>query len=357
MKKRLLWGVFLGLAIMLTGCSQSTQGTDENKISKTEDVNQTEEKETSAESDSEAIVLKVGLHNPENHPLCQGIKKFDEILDEKTNGRIRLEIYYGGQLGDKATHLQSLQTGALDMTMIMPGVLADYGATDLKVLTFPYLFDNVQHARAYLRSDSGKKLLDSIQTSGTLMTAVGTYQESARNYFFKDKKVTSVNDMKGLKIRGQEGSIYLEAIESLGASPVSVAFSELFSAMQTGLVDGAEQPLSGYVNNQFQEVSKYYLMDGHETSPNIVLMSEITWNSLTPEDQKTIKDCFAESNTYFEKLSDEKDKEYLQIIEDADAEIIYPDNPDEWRAAVQPVYDEYGEEYKEYIEAIKNTEY
>lgn len=303
------------------------------------------------------MVLKVGLNNPITHPLDQGIVKFGEILKEKSNGRFELQIFPGGQLGKAAVHLQSLQSGVLDMTMIMPATLADYGAQDLKVFTFPYLFENVEHARAFQKTEAGQKLFDGIQTSGTRMVAIGSYQESARHYFFTKKKVTTVADMKGMKIRANEGAIALENMASLGCNPVSIAFAELYSALQTGIVDGAEQPLSGFFSNQFQEVAKYMVLDGHEISPNIVLFSEITWNKLSAEDKKLIKDSFAESVPYFNELSDSQDAVLMQQILDSGVEVSNPANPAEWRKAVQSVYDKYGTQYAKIIEQIQNTKY
>ncbi|MGE4584841.1 MAG: TRAP transporter substrate-binding protein [Sphaerochaeta sp.] len=311
----------------------------------------------SKSAEPQKMILKVGLNNPITHPLDQGIVKFGEILKEKSNGRFELQIFPGGQLGKPAVHLQSLQSGVLDMTMIMPATLADYGAEDLKVFTFPYLFDSVEHARAFQKTEAGQKLFDSIQSSGTRMVAIGSYQESARHYFFTKKKVTKVSDMKGLKIRANEGAIALENMAALGCNPVSIAFTELYSALQTGIVDGAEQPLSGFYNNQFQEVAKYMVLDGHELSPNIVLFSEITWNKLSAADQKLIKDAFAESVPYFNELSDSQDSVLMEKILNSGVEVYKPENPAEWRAAVQSVYDKYGAKYASIIEQIRNTTY
>lgn len=303
------------------------------------------------------MTLKIGLHNPESHPLCRSVAEFARVLGEKSGGRFKAEIFYGGQLGNKAVHLQSLQTGVLDMSMIMGGVLADYGAEDLKVFMLPYLFQSVEHARAFHKTPEGKKLLDSIQSSGTRMKGLGFYQESARNYFFTKKRVDTIADLKGMKIRCQEGSMYYETMEAFGASPVSVAFSELYSALQTGVVDGAEQPFSGFFTNQFQEVAKFYLLDRHEISPNIILMSEITWNKLSKEDQKLVQDCFDESVLYFNKLSDENDSKFLEGMKKAGVDVYEPKNPKEWQNAVAGVYEKYGTEYKSIIEAVRNTKY
>ena len=142
----------------------------------------------------------------------------------------------------------------------------------------------------------------------------------------------------------------------MGAYAQSVAFSELYSALQSGVVDGAEQPLSGFVNNAFQEVAKYYVMDQHEISPNLILFSEATWNQLSQEDRDLIEESFQESVPYFEELSDSKDAEYLKTIEDAGTEIVQVD-VSEWQDACSSVYDKYGEKYADIISEIKNTSY
>lgn len=304
----------------------------------------------------DSYTFKIALQNGENHPLCQSVAKFGEILSEKTNGRLTLDIYYSAALGDKASTVQGMQTGTIDGAMLMSGVIADYGCEDLRVFTLPYLFDSVAHARAFEKSESGKALLDSVQSSGSGLVCIGAYQESARNYFFTKKAVKSPKDMKNMQIRCQEGSVYYDAVEAMGAYAQAVAFSELYSALQAGVVDGAEQPLSGFVNNAFPEVAKYYVLDGHEISPNLILFSEITWKKLSAEDQTVILEAMAESVPYFEQLSDAKDADYVEQIKAAGVEIIEV-NVAEWQEACAGVYDTYGDEYADVIAAIKATAY
>lgn len=307
-------------------------------------------------SAGESYTFKFALQNGENHPLCQGVARFGEILEEKSGGRMKLELFYSGTLGDKASTVQGMQTGTIDAAMLMSGVIADYGCDQLGVFTLPYLFDSVAHARAFEKSQQGKALLDTIQSSGSSMVCVGTYQESARNYFFTKKRVEKPEDMKNMQVRCQEGSIYYDSVEAVGAFAQSVAFSELYSALQSGVVDGAEQPLSGFVNNAFQEVSDYYVMDQHEISPNLILFSEVTWNRLDAKDQQMIKECFEESVPFFEELSDAKDEEYLQTIKDSGTEVVEV-NVAEWQEACASVYDKHGQVYSDIIEQIKNTEH
>lgn len=377
MKKMIATLLTAAMAVSLTACGNSSSTpsgaaapaaeskTEATENSKTEggaaenskkDAEAAKTEDGKAASAGENYTLKFALQNGETHPLCQGVAKFGEILEEKSEGRIKLELFYSGTLGDKASTVQGMQTGTIDAAMLMSGVIADYGCDELGVFTLPYLFDSVAHARAFEKSDNGKALLDTVQSSGSSMVCIGAYQESARNYFFTKKRVEKPEDMKNMQIRCQEGSIYYDSVEAVGAFAQSVAFSELYSALQSGVVDGAEQPLSGFVNNAFQEVSKYYVMDQHEISPNLILFSEVTWNRLSPEDQQLIRECFQESVPYFEELSDAKDEEYLQTIKDSGTEVIDV-NVAEWQEACASVYDKHGQVYADVIEQIKNTKY
>lgn len=357
------------MAISLTACGNSSTSKPETTtaapaaktVAETTNADANKDANTDADTKNdptigESYTLKYALQNGENHPLCQGVAKFGEILEEKSEGRIKLELFYSGTLGDKATTVQGMQTGTIDAAMLMSGVIADYGCDELGVFTLPYLFDSVAHARAFENSDEGKALLDTVQSSGSSMVCIGAYQESARNYFFTKKRVEKPTDMKNMQIRCQEGSIYYDSVEAVEAFAQSVAFSELYSALQSGVVDGAEQPLSGFVNNAFQEVADYYVLDQHEISPNLILFSEVTWNRLSVEDQQLIKDCFQESVPYFEELSDAKDEEYLQTIKDSGTEVVEV-NVAEWQEACASVYDKHGQVYAEVIEQIKNTKY
>lgn len=341
------------LAVSLAACG----GTETTNEKAAEETGQTEMESVSDKSQGgDVYTLKFALQNGETHPLCQGVARFGELLEEKSDGRIKLDLYYSGSLGDKATTVQGLQTGTIDGAMLMSGVIADYGCDGLGVFTLPYLFDSVAHARAFEKSENGKALLDTVQSSGSSMVCVGAYQESARNYFFTKKRVEKPEDMKNMQIRCQEGSIYYDAVEAVGAFAQSVAFSELYSALQSGVVDGAEQPLSGFVNNAFQEVARYYVLDQHEISPNLILFSEATWNQLSEEDRQLIQECMDASVPYFEELSDAKDEEYLQTIADSGVEVVNV-NVEEWQAACSSVYDTYGTEYAEVIDQIRQTEY
>lgn len=305
---------------------------------------------------ADTIKLKFALQNGENHPLCQGIQRFGQALESKTNGRIKLELYYNASLGGQAATVQGVQSGTIDGAMLTAGVVSDYGCSQLKVFNLPYLFDSAAHARAFEKSVNGKALLGRLQSSGSRMVCVGTYQEGARNYFFTQKNVQSPEDMEGLLIRCQEGTVYHSAVEALGATAQSVEFSELYSALQSGVVDGAEQPVSGFVNNNYYKICRYYVLDQHEISPNLILFSEITWNQFSEEDKEIIQKAFDQSVDYFEQISDKKDEEYMEDMKKAGVIITKADR-EQWKKASDSIYDTYGKEFSGIINQIKDTKY
>lgn len=305
----------------------------------------------------ETVVLRCGLNLPDGHPLVVAMRDFGTILAEESGGRYEIEYFTNAQLGDKQTHMTMLQTGSLDMWMIMGGFISDYGAEIVEVMMLPYLFDDVEHARAVQQSEIGQEVLDGIQAGGTRVVGIGMFQEASRNFFFTERPVTSIEDMQGLKIRAQPGSIYEKMLESFGGSVVPVAFSELYSALQTGVVDGAEQPYSGYYSKRFHEVAPYYLLDGHETSPNYVLFSEINWNAIPAADQDLIKASLNQAIENYNAISAELDQEIIDKLEAEGTIFLEPDNIQEWKDAATPLYDEFAPGYGDLIDRIQSLPY
>lgn len=354
--------VLVLMATLMTACGENEQDVDstissQSTTEKDDDKEMEEEVNTETEEPVETITLRCGLNNPDSHPLVQGMFRFNEILMEKSGGKYEIEFFTGGQLGDKTTQMQSLQTGALDMYMIMPGEIANYGVDEMNVLNLPYLFDSVEHARAVYETELGQELLDSIQARGSKMVGIGMYQEAARNFFFVEKPVTTIADLEGMKMRVPSSPIYVELMETFGASATPIAFGELYSALQTGVVDGAEQPYSGYYANSFHEIAKYYVKTGHQISPNMILMSEITYEAMSEEDQNLIKEAFAESKEYFRELSERSDEEIIAKLLEQDVQILEVDDMSEWQEKAAPLHEKYGEQFKDIIDIIKTTEY
>ncbi|MFD1861506.1 TRAP transporter substrate-binding protein [Planococcus chinensis] len=347
--------IILTLFVMMTVLVLTACGGATNETASTSAGGDSENKADAAEA-QEKVVLKFGELNPDTHIVTKSIYEFGRLIDEKTDGRITVEVFPSGQLGDQQTMIQSLQMGALDLYRTNPSYLSDLGMAKMNVLHLPFLFRDVDHAWNVIDSPIGQEFLDVINDSGQQMVGLGYLAESPRNFFFRDQPVTKLEDMKGLKLRVPPSQMYLDIVESFGASPTPIAFSELYSALQTGIVDGAEQPIAGYDANNYQEVAPYYTMNGHELAPSVILVSELTWNSLSEEDQKLMKETMKETEDFMHKLGKEEDEKSLKAMEEAGVTISELEDREKWVEVVKPLYEKYGAEYLDVIEEIQATQ-
>jgi len=306
-----------------------------------------------ASSEKQNIVLRLGELNPDTHPVVQAEKKFADIVAAKSNGRIKVEVYSSGQLGDQETQINQLVMGALDIFRVNPQFLNDFGVPVMKVMSLPYIFRSVDHAWNVLDSGIGTEFLSAIDDAEVGLVGLGWYTESARNYFFTEKQLTKVSQMKGMKLRVPPSNMYMETTKAFGANPTPIAYSELYNALQTGVVDGAENALSGYYANKFYEVAPYYTFDGHELSPSIMLFSGAKWKKLSADDQQLIRDSWKETQTFIKKITTEADKKIIEDLTAKGIKFFEVVNKQAWIDSVAPLYKKYGAGYEDLIARIQ----
>lgn len=346
--------LILGLSIFMTGCGgQKTSEPAKAPASKAEEPKKEEPKKEEPKKDK--IVLRYGAVNPDTHPFLMGIREFAKIANTKSGGRIEIQVFPSSQLGDAKAMVQSVQMGALDMTMLKPGTLVDMGQKKMNVLGLPFLWRDIDHGWKVLDSPIGEELLADIQASGQKAIGLGYYQESARNFFTVKKPIKKLADLKGMKIRVQPMEIQVDMAKALGASPTPIAFSELYSALQTGVVDGAENPITGYYTNKHYEVAKFYTFNEHEAAPSLTIFSEITWKKLSPEDQKIIKESWKESEKFFRKIATQKDEEFIAELKKQGVQFFQVEDKEEWIKAMKPIYEKYGAGLEGLIKRIQDV--
>lgn len=299
------------------------------------------------------IVFKYGEPNPEEHPMSQGALKFKELLEERSGGRIRVDLYFNGTLGDEKTSMQALQIGTMDFFRATTNAMPDYGVDTMNAMALPYVFRDLDHLSKALRSDLGEELLDDIQEAGTQMVGISYMEEGPRNLFFTGKAVSKLADLKGLKIRVPENQVMLDTIKALGANPTPISYSELYTSLQTGVVDGAENGITGYISNSFFEVAPYYVKDAHTFGAGILLMSEKSWNELSEEDQKLVKEAGAESMDAVLEYTKEIEVQYYSELESKGVTCIEVEDLDKWQEAVQPLYASYSQEVQNVIARVQ----
>lgn len=306
------------------------------------------------ESEKEAkLVFKYGEPNPEDHPMSQGAIKFKEAIEEKSNGRIQVDLYFNGTLGDEKTSMQAIQIGTMDFFRATTNAMPDYGVDTMNAMALPYVFKDLDHLSKVLRSDLGQELLDDIQAAGTQMVGISYMEEGPRNLFFTNKAVTSLSNMKGLKIRVPENQVMLDTIKALGANPTPISYSELYTSLQTGVVDGAENGITGYITNSFYEVAPYYVKDAHTFGAGILLMSEKSWNQLSADDQALVKEAGEEAMDAVLSYTKQIEEEYYNGLDEKGVTCLEVEDLDQWQEVVQPLYATYSEDVQAVISRIQ----
>lgn len=295
--------------------------------------------------------LRYAIQNPESHVSGQAALEFGRVLAEESDGALGIELYAGGQLGKVKEVVQNLQLGAIDMTIVRPGYLADLGAPEFNALSLPYIFSSDAHQDAVLFSEVGDRILATLEPIN--LHGVGFYRDLPRHFFTTDTPVNSIEDMAGLKLRVQTSELAADTVAAVGAAPTPMAFSELYGALQSGVVDGGDQPITGFYAQRYQEVAKHIILDGHDASPMVILMSKRTWDSLS-DDQKAAVDKAQEAAAQvFTQINDETVGSLMEELEAAGVTIVPVEDKTPWQEATAGLIDQYGADYPDLIEAIR----
>lgn len=308
---------------------------------------------SSSGGSGDKIVLRYAENQVKDYPTTQAAQKFADLVKEKTNGRITVEVYDSGQLGDEKSVIEQIQFGGIDMSRVSLTPLSEF-SRNLMALQLPYLYRDADHMWKVLDGDIGKDLLKSTEDSG--IVGLSWYDAGARNFYDTQHEIKGLADMKGLKIRVQESSMMMDMVKALGANPTPMAYGEVYSALQTNVIDGAENNWPSYESTSHYEVAKYYVVDEHSRIPEMQIISKQTMDKLSPDDQ-IIRECAAESAKYERQLWAEREKSSEEKVKAGGATItrLSDEARAEFVKAVQPLYDQYGAEYKDLIQKIRDV--
>ncbi len=293
-------------------------------------------------SKTKTIKLAHGLDV--NHPVHKAMVLMGEELEKKSGGKMKLEIYPSSQLGSERQCLELLQIGSLGMTKVSAAVMENF-APDMKVFGLPFLFRNKAHRFKVLDGKIGKELLD----GGTKywLKGLGYYDAGSRSFYTKAKQVNSPEDLKGMKIRVMESATAMNMVKKLGGSPTPISSGELYTALQQGVVDGAENnPPTFYLSGQY-EVCKYYSLDEHTAIPDVLIIGTQLWNRLTSQEQKWLQEAADASVKYQRKLWEQSENEALEAVKKAGVEVVKPDKT-KFTEKVKTMFNEYKDDKKVY---------
>jgi tripartite ATP-independent transporter DctP family solute receptor len=286
------------------------------------------------------INLKLGHALDINHPVHKAMEFWADTLKKETKGRIVIKIYPGGQLGGEKELVEQLQMGTLDLTKVSSAGLEAF-VPEMKVLGMPYLFRNKEHKWKVLNSAFGKDLLAAGSDRG--LVGIGFYEAGERSFYTKGGLIKTPADLKNLKIRVIKSPMAINLLKTLGASPTPISWGELYTALQQGTVDGAENNPPSFVSARHYEVCKYYSLDKHTSPMDVVLAGKKAWDKLTDADKAIMIKTFDISVEYQKKLWAEVVKENFALLDSVGVEVITPDQTP-FIEAVQPMYKEYAKD-------------
>jgi len=299
------------------------------------------------------MVLKASDVHPEGYPTVAAIASMGKKLDAATNGRITVQIYPSMQLGGEKEAIEQAQVGALALARVSVGDLGPV-VDDLNVFNLPYLFRNTAHMQKVIDGPIGQELLDKV-TNNPKAGLVGLcwMDAGARSLYDTKKPIHDLADLKGMKFRVMGNPMFVDMMNALGGNGVAMGYDQVFNALQTGVVDGAENNPPSFVFDNHYTVAKYYTLDEHLIVPEILVMSRKVWDTLSPADQALVKKFSREAQLEERVLWNKYEKDAMDKAKAAGITVIEVADKKPFQAAVKPVWDKYGPKYADMIGRIQ----
>lgn len=277
---------------------------------------------TGCRNSSNVKTLKLAHGLDPTHPVSQAMVYMGDRLKEISGGKMELEIYPSGQLGSEQQCVELLQIGSLAITKVSSAVLEGF-TEEFKVLGIPYLFRSKEHIFKMEDNEIGREILDSLEPFW--LRGLCFYDAGARSFYTIDRPIHTPDDLAGLKIRVMKSIISMETVKALGGSPTPISWGELYTALQSGVVDGAENNPPSFYTSHHYEVCKYYSLDEHTMVPDVLLIGLRVWEGLDEQEREWLQQAANESVIEQRRLWALSEKESLEKVKAAGVEIIYPD--------------------------------
>jgi len=271
---------------------------------------------------SDVTVIKLAHGLDRSHSVHQAMVFMAERVAEESGGSMRIDIYPSEQLGTERQALELLQIGSLGMTKVSAAVLENFAAP-FQVLSLPYIFQDDAHKWAVFEGPIGRELLHSAVSSR--LYGLCFYDAGSRSFYTKDRPIRVPADLAGLKIRTQESASAMQMVNELGGSPTPIPWGELYTALQQGVVDGAENNPPSFHLSRHYEVARYYSLNEHTAVPDVLLISTVVWDDLTSAERQWLQEAAAESARYQKVLWQQATEDALRIVQEAGVQIVRPD--------------------------------
>ncbi len=297
---------------------------------------------------AQARVYRLGHVVNEKDAFHVAAVKFKELVEKRSHGKIKIQIYPNAQLGDERTLLEELQMGSVDFAIITSGPISNF-APKFAVVDMPFLFKDAQTAYRILDGPIGKDLLKELEKAH--LKGLAFAERGFRNLTNNKRPIYKPSDVKGLKIRVMQNPVYVDTFRALGANAVPMAWGDCLTALQQGTIDGQENPINVIYAFKIYETQKYLAMTRHTYAPAVIMMGLNLWKQFSPADQKLLVQCAQEAAEYERAWDASQEAKQLEFIKKHGMVVTYPDIK-AFRAAVKPVYDKYRPKFGDYLDRI-----
>jgi len=298
-------------------------------------------------------VFKAADVQPVGYPTVAAVESMGKKLSDATQGRLSIQTYPSAQLGAEKETIEQTQIGAIQLLRVSAGAVGPI-VDDINVVNMPFLFKNVAQAQKMMDGDIGQELLDKITASPNANLVGLCWMDSGARSFYNTKHpIKSIADIKGLKLRVIGNPIFIDMVNALGGNGVAMGYDQVFSSLQTGVIDGAENNPPSYVFSNHYTAAKYYSMTEHLVIPEILCFSKRSWTSLSPDDQALVKKFAREAQLEERELWKKYEQTAMEKAKGAGCEIVEIADKKPFQDAVKPVWDKYGPKYQAMIQRIQ----
>ena len=304
-------------------------------------------------SNGQRIILKAADDHELSYPTTQGLVRMGELLEDWTDGRITVQVYPLAQLGSERETIELTRQGIIDINRVNINPVTQI-VPEFKAFALPYIFRDLEHMHKVVDGEIGQELMKTLQ--GKDLVGLGFYDSGQRSFYNSIRPIRSPEDLRGLRIRVQKAEIMMDMIRALGAVPIPMSFEEVYTGLQTGIIDGAENNYPSWVTKGHFETALYYTQNEHSLVPEIILFSKLSWERLSEQDRQLIRKAARESIPYQRELWRNVVEESIRKAESAGCEIIFRVDKAPFAQAMEPVYSKHAPGLLPFIERIRAEE-
>jgi tripartite ATP-independent transporter DctP family solute receptor len=284
------------------------------------------------------VTLRSSDTHPDGYPTVTAVQKMGEMVKERSNGRICIEVFHSAQLGEEKDTIEQTKFGVIDMNRVSMGPFNNI-IEETKVVSLPFIFRGTDHMHRVMDGPIGEEILAAFEPHGFIGLAY--YDGGSRSFYNTQKPIDSIDDLAGMKVRVMQSDVFVDMMSALGANATPMPFGEVYSALQTGVIDAAENNWPSFESSGHYEVAGYYTLNEHLIVPEALVMSKVSWDKLTPEDQALIRQAAKDSVPVNRELWAAREKVSEEKIRAAGVQIIDDIDKTPFIEAMVPVYEKH----------------